>query len=69
MKRFLSSIVVVALVLAMAFPAIAKKQAVQEHYYGFLTSCGTEHVVVVDHALTIEEQLHWSDYFDIMDCL
>lgn len=26
-------------------------------------------VVVVDHALTIEEQLHWSDYFDVIDCL
>ena len=69
MKKILSLLLAIALVIALAIPVSARKKPQQtEFYYGFITDCGTEVVGVFDHQLSIEEELFWFDYVCIMLC-
>lgn len=69
MKRLISSIIVATLVLAISLPSTARKKAFEEeHYYCFITDCGTQRLLVFERPLTDEECLDWFDFFCEFDC-
>lgn len=41
---------------------------VEDHVYGFITSCGTEQIVVSEDEMDIEEAMGWLEWYEFWDC-
>lgn len=62
------TITLAAAALFLTVGAMKLSAKVEDHYYGFITSCGVEDFVISEHVMDDDECLEWLDWFEFIYC-
>lgn len=65
MKRTIAFLATAILFLTST---VSLKAEEEDYYYGFITSCGVEDLVISEDEMSDDEALEWLDWFEEIYC-